>query len=71
MVRLPLPSPGCGTTLVDLQTAPVAVPRLWPALPPETRRQLARELALLLRLIGAPAPAGGMETSNVDRDACR
>lgn len=71
MARLALPSTGTATNLADPGPAPVAAPRLWPALAPETRRQLARELALLLRLIGAPAPAGGMETSNVDRDACR
>ena len=69
MARLALPSTGPATNLADPGPAPVAVPRLWPALAPETRRQLARELALLLRLIGAPA--GGMETSNVDRDARR
>lgn len=71
MARLTLPNSGSGTTLVDPQPTPVAVPRLWPALPPETRRQLARELALMLRLSGAHAPAGGMETSNVDHAARR
>ena len=46
-------------------SASSAVPRLWPALPPETRRRLAQELARLLRpprtgsrIIAAPAAAG-------------
>jgi hypothetical protein len=45
-------------------------PRLWPALPAETQRQLAQELARLLRLIGTPASAG-LETRHADRDTCR
>ena len=46
-------------------SASSAVPRLWPALPPETRRRLAQELARLLRSVqtrsriaAAPAAAG-------------
>jgi hypothetical protein len=46
------------------------VPRLWPALPPERRRQLAQELARLLCLIRAPALAG-LENSHADGDIHR
>jgi hypothetical protein len=45
-------------------------PRLWPALPAETQRQLAQELARLLRLIGTPASAD-LETRHADRNTCR
>jgi hypothetical protein len=45
-------------------------PRLWPALPAETQRQLAQQLARLLSLIGTPASAG-LETRHADRDPCR
>ena len=48
-----------------LRSAP---PRLWPALPLEKQRQLARELARLLRPIGTPASAG-LEMRHADRDA--
>ena len=71
MARLALPSTGTATNLADPGPAPVAVPRLWPALAPETRRQLAREPALLLFLIGPPAPVRAMEMSNVDSAARR
>jgi hypothetical protein len=57
----PRPTPATGI--------PPDVPRLWPALPPETRRLLARELARLLgpmrtRSPGAAAP--GTETTHAE-----
>ena len=53
-------------------SASSAVPRLWPALPPETRRRLAQELARLLRSvqtrsrIAADPAAVGTEATHAD-----
>ena len=46
------------------------LPRLWPALPTEKQRQLAQELARLLRLMSTPASAD-LEIRQADRDTCR
>jgi hypothetical protein len=58
-------------------SASSAVPRLWPALPPETRRRLAQELARLLgptrtrsRTIAAPM-AAGTEATHADHTGPR
>ena len=54
-----------------------AVARLWPALPPETRRRLAQELARLLgptrprRRIIAAAAAAGTEATHADHTGPR
>jgi hypothetical protein len=47
---------------------PSAVPRLWPALPPQTRRDLALEMAGLLRHMLAPVTP---EIRNAERDLRR
>ncbi len=45
-------------------------PRIWPELAPTVRRQLAQELALLVRLMRASAP-DTLETGADDRDPGR
>jgi hypothetical protein len=68
MARLTLPN--SDTAAPPTGTQPPSAPRrrIWPELAPTIRRQLAQELALLVRLMRVPEP---LETDDDVRDPGR